>query len=367
MRGGKHRVGGRTGGGVLLTLLAAVMAVLAATGCRAQQELTPEQKLRAELADLVVRGRTPCELKPHAISTQTVGKTRVERVRITPDPGHDAVVLVVRPLEDPAGGRFPTVVFQHFLGGSKDHFLLQSLYAGLAARGYLVAAIDGRYRGERANGSSLDAAIARALKDGKERPFLADTTYDVLRLLDYLQTRPDVDAARIGMGGLSEGGIITWMAAAIDERIRVAIPLIGVTSFGQALNGGNDQRPVELVKPLEAGLKDFAMEIGEPAVNVRVLRDAWKRLLPGMLDRLDAPNVVPLIAPRPLLIICHEQDELFPIEGARTVHAAAESRYKSLNAADRLSLMVTPNAKHAAFSIAEVNAAMDWLDRWMKR
>lgn len=47
-------------------------------------------------------------------------------------------------------------------------------------------------------------------------------------LLDYLQTRPDVDPARIGITGVSLGGMHSWLAAALDERIAVAAPMIGV-------------------------------------------------------------------------------------------------------------------------------------------
>ena len=47
-------------------------------------------------------------------------------------------------------------------------------------------------------------------------------------LLDYLDARPDVDSARIGMTGLSLGGMHTWLAAALDNRVAVAAPMIGV-------------------------------------------------------------------------------------------------------------------------------------------
>jgi dienelactone hydrolase len=44
--------------------------------------------------------------------------------------------------------------------------------------------------------------------------------------------RPDVDAARIGMTGVSLGGMHTWLTAAVDERVAVAAPMIGVQHFG---------------------------------------------------------------------------------------------------------------------------------------
>ncbi len=47
-------------------------------------------------------------------------------------------------------------------------------------------------------------------------------------LLDYLESRPDVDARRIGMTGVSLGGMHTWLTAAADPRVAVAAPMIGV-------------------------------------------------------------------------------------------------------------------------------------------
>ena len=68
-----------------------------------------------------------------------------------------------------------------------------------------------------------------------EHPFLLDTVYDLWRLADYLITRPDVQAHRIGMMGISMGGIETWMAASVDKRIKVAVPVIAAQSFKWSL------------------------------------------------------------------------------------------------------------------------------------
>ncbi len=47
-------------------------------------------------------------------------------------------------------------------------------------------------------------------------------------LLDYLESRDDVDPTRIGMTGVSLGGMHTWLVAAADPRVAVAAPMIGV-------------------------------------------------------------------------------------------------------------------------------------------
>jgi poly(3-hydroxybutyrate) depolymerase len=58
-----------------------------------------------------------------------------------------------------------------------------------------------------------------------------------MRLIDYLDTRADVDPQRIGIYGVSKGGIEAYLAAAVDPRIQVAVPCIAVES------GGKKHRP----------------------------------------------------------------------------------------------------------------------------
>ena len=345
----------------VVAFVVAIFAALA-TGCRAQVPGTAPS-LREEFRRLVIGDRKPGPLNPKPSPPTDVGKIQVERVRFTPEEGHDAVALVYRPK---ASGKYPAVVVQHFLGGSKDHFGLALLMPQLAQRGFVVAAIDGRYRGERQNGKSLEAAMVEALRTGKGHPFLLDTAYDILRLVDYLQSRPDVDSERIGMTGFSEGGILTWMCAAADERIRVAVPVIGVTVFGEMLRAPEGPEVQARVKLFEPVLKSYAADLGEKEINGKVLRSAWEKLVPGMGDRFDAPNLVPLIAPRPLLILSHENDELFPVAGARKVYESARRRYEELNAADRIDFRVTAGLKHAGFDMAEVLAGTAWMERWLK-
>lgn len=317
----------------------------------------------SEFRKLIFDGRLPAPLNAQQVSERKVGDLLVQKVRFTSEPGEDAVAVIYRPS---AAGRYPVILVQHFLGGTKDHVLFGPLMAGLAQRGYLVAAIDGRHRGERQRGKTLEAAMVDSLRTGKGKPFLLDTVFDITRLLDYLQERPDVDPARMGMTGMSEGGIITWMTAVADPRVRVAVPIIGVTCFGEALAQAEGPDVAARLKTFDAVLKEFAVQLGEPAVNARVLRMAWERLVPGMLDRFDAPAMLPLIAPRPLLILAHEKDELFPLAGARKAFEATRKAYSEAGAPDRVAFQVAANQAHAGFDLAEISAMMSWFDRFLK-
>src|SRR4029079_17783994 len=66
-------------------------------------------------------------------------------------------------------------------------------------------------------------------------PLYYDTVWDIMRLVDYLRTRPDVDPSRIGIYGVSKGGIEAYLAAAVDPRIAAAVPTISVQTFRYGL------------------------------------------------------------------------------------------------------------------------------------
>lgn len=275
-------------------------------------------------------------------------------------------VLIIRP--EQASKKLPAVIVLHGTGGTKEG--QRAVMVELAKRNIIAVAIDARYHGERAGGAkgaeAYNQAIVTAWKarDPKkqEHPFYFDTCWDIWRTVDYLESRADVDARRLGMIGFSMGGIETWLAAAVDERIQVAVPAIGVQSFRWSLENNQWQGRARTIK---AAHDVAARDLGEREVNASVCRALWTKVIPGILDHFDCPSMIRLFAGRPLLILNGELDGNCPLGGARLAFAAAENAYKQAGAGDKLKIMVASGVGHTVTG-DQRQAALAWFARWLK-
>lgn len=261
-------------------------------------------------------------------------------------------------------GRRPVVIALHGTGGSKQNML--ALCRKLATNGFVAVAIDGRYHGERTkSGKGADeynAAIARAWREGREHPFYYDTVWDVVRLVDYLKTRRDVDAKRIGLLGISKGGIETYLAAAVDKRIAVAAPIIGVQSFRWGLE--NDQWQAR-VKTIQNAFDAAAKDAGMTDPTREFVQTFYDQIVPGIYSDFDGPAMLPLIAPRPLLVINGDSDPNTPLPGVREAAAAAEQAYQQAGAENRFSLRIQEKTGHQVRPESE-RAAIEWFVKWLR-
>jgi len=182
-----------------------------------------------------------------------------------------------------------------------------------------------------------------------------------MRLIDYLSARPDVDGSRIGVIGLSKGGTEAYLAAAADERITAVVSLIGVQSFGWSLRhpAAWEARTWTLREAVEAAAADSA-----EAVNAAFVRKFYDRIAPGLVDRFDGPAMLPLIAPRPLLVVNGDSDPRSPLGGVREAAAAAKRAYEAARATERFVLLLEVDAAHEVTAAAD-KATLDWLVRWL--
>lgn len=267
-------------------------------------------------------------------------------------------------LPDPKAfkGPRPVVIALHGTGGNKDN--MANILLKAAKAGFIGVAIDGRFHGERTRAGSgseeYNAAIAETFKSGKGHPFYFDTSWDVMRLVDYLVTRKDVDAARIGLTGISKGGIESYLAAAADPRIAVVVPYIGVQSFKWALENGQWRARIATIQ--EAF--DASVALAGKQDNADFVREFYARVAPGIDGTFDGPEMLKLIAPRPLLVVNGDSDANTPIAGVRLAVRAAQPLYAANNASDRLQLMIEEDTPHRVNPEA-VDAGIAWFVRWL--
>jgi dienelactone hydrolase len=264
-----------------------------------------------------------------------------------------------------ATGRRPVVILLHGTGGNKEG--MRDLLETYAQAGFAAIAIDGRYHGERAaagHGSAdYQAAILRAYRQpGSEHPFFYDTVWDVMRLVDYLGTRDDVDPKRIGLIGISKGGLETYLTAAADPRIAVAVPCIGVESFHWALEHNAWQSRIGTI---QTAADTAAKDAGVAIIDAGFIHQFYARVAPGLDGEFDGPAMLPLIAPRPLLVINGDSDARTPLPGVEECLAASRPLYQAANAADRLKFLSEKDTAHKVTAEAH-QAALAWFKLWLK-
>jgi dienelactone hydrolase len=257
----------------------------------------------------------------------------------------------------------PVVIALHGTGGSKQNML--ALCRKLAERGFIAVAIDGRYHGERKTGKGqrdYDDAIVRAWRGSGGHPFFYDTVWDVMRLVDFLQTRDDVDAQRIGLIGISKGGIETYLAAAADPRIAVAVPCIGVQSFHWALAHDDWQGRIGTI---QNAFDAIARDAGVAKPDSAFVKKFYDRVAPGIDAEFDGPQMLRLIAPRPLLVINSDSDNHTPLPGVDECVAAAKKAYTASHAEDHFAVIIQKNTGHQVRPESE-RAAIEWFVKWLK-
>jgi dienelactone hydrolase len=328
----------------------------------------PPAAVKAAFLKLLDRPRVALDVKHHGTTVKD-GLESIQESFASEKKADGTIervpVLLVRPVG--LQKRMPAVIVLHGTGGTKESQL--GFMKELVKRGIIGVAIDARYHGARSGGAkkaeAYNAAIVRVWKtppgQQHEHPFYYDTCWDLWRTVDYLQQRAGVDPERIGMIGFSMGGIQTWLASSVDERVKVVVPAIGVQSFRWSLENNKWQGRA---KTINAAHQAAAKDLGEAEVNQKVCRVLWSKIIPGILDQFDCPSMLRLMAPRPLLIPNGEKDGNCPIEGARLAFAAAEKAYKDAGASDHLRIMVA-NVGHTV-TAEQRQAALAWFEKWLK-
>ncbi|XP_058114186.1 uncharacterized protein LOC131257129 [Magnolia sinica] len=256
----------------------------------------------------------------------------------------------------------PAIVFLHSSYKTKEW--LRPLLEAYASRGYIAVAIDSRYHGERArNTTTYRDALVSSWKNGDTMPFIFDTVWDLIKLADYLTQREDIDSSRIGITGESLGGMHAWFAAAIDTRYAVVVPIIGIQGFRWALDNDKWQARVDSIKPV---FEEARIDLGKSTIDREVVEKVWDRIAPGLASQFDSPCTIPIIAPRPLLIVNGAEDPRCPQAGLRLAVSRAMEAYKEANCPENFKLIAEPGIGHQMMP-SMVKEASDWFDKFLKR
>ncbi len=365
-----------------------MLAALAAPRLRAQQQLDflrdlsefgdirqmlPDYLKRRAHALLAERKRTVDQISTQQqvderrayvrrVITEAVGgfpertplNAKVTGVLERPDYKIEKVIFESRPnffvtanLYLPKAGQppYPSVLYPlgHERGG-KSHATWQHMLISLAKKGYVALAWDPLGQGERAQHYDEDFEQRKLVRSTTEHSVLGVqclitgdnvaqyTIWDGRRALDYLLSRPEVDASRIACTGNSGGGTHTAYISALEDRVHVAMPSCYITSWGYLLDTIGPQ-------------------------------DAEQVLLPWVGAGLDHPDFIYAFAPRPYLMLSAVRD-FFSIGGARATFAEAERLYERLGVSEKISMSEVDRGH--GYHQPNREAAYNWLGKWFK-
>lgn len=201
----------------------------------------------------------------------------------------------------------------------------------LVERGYVTIVPDWHAFGERFDRASVGGRdpcnVIQNSVSWLGYNLLALDVHDARLVLDYLQGRPEVDAERLGMVGLSYGGRVTTFTAALDDRVSVSVVSGALNCFVE---------------------------------RIRSRGSCGSQVVPGLLRYGDIPEVLGLIAPRPLMIERGLDDILLPAQYFEEGYSRLMRVYEAAGASDRLSKDEFPGGHQ--FSGAK---SLPWLDRWL--
>lgn len=133
--------------------------------------------------------------------------------------------------------------------------------------------------------------------------------FDVIRQVDYLLTRNDVDPNRIGIGGLSLGGTTAGWTMSIDPRINLGVVAGYMNTF-----------------------KDSIIDLAHCSCNY----------IPGISNLGEMYDVFSLMAPRPVCFITGKHDSIYPLESAQKAFFEIKKAYGLFNADEKCILDITP-------------------------
>jgi|SRR5579871_3934026 len=262
----------------------------------------------------------------------------IEKVIFESLPGFYVTANLYRPSQP---GRYPGVLVQagHTQEGKPEG---QRLAANLAMKGFVVLAFDPLGQGEREQ--TLDPQTGHALagwsvpehiQAGAQSMLVGESVgryfiWDAKRALDYLASRPEVDAERLGAAGCSGGGALTTFIGALDPRIKAVSPACFINSYRVLFTGPNPDSEMSPPRLQSSGL--------------------------------DMADYVELSAPTPWLLLATEGDYFTPA-GAKLVYDEARRWFGHYGAEEKLRFFVGSGPHGTPLETRE--EIYKWMIRWL--
>ena len=237
----------------------------------------------------------------------------VEMIHFQSSPGLYVTGNLYRPESVVAGEKLPTILYvcgHADRGRDGNKAAYQSNGIWFARHGYVCLMIDTLQRGEIAGIHHGTYRENRWWWHSRGYTSAGVECWNGIRALDYLTTRSDVDANRMGVTGISGGGAATFWIAAADERVKAAVPI--------------------------SGMADLPSYVAD-----RVVDEHCDCMFLHNTYRWPTARIGALIAPRPLLFVNSDKDPIFPMDANHRVSNRLEDLYSLFGAGDQVETVVS--------------------------
>jgi len=132
------------------------------------------------------------------------------------------------------GNRMPAVLILHSWGVQRPDIEL-SLARMLAQKGFVTAVMTLPYHMQRTPAGYLSGELMIVPDPQQMRDTMRQATLDACRLIDWLQTQPQVDSERIGIVGISLGAIVGALVLAVEDRMGAGVLVLGGANLAHVL------------------------------------------------------------------------------------------------------------------------------------
>lgn len=298
---------------------------------------TRQQLVRKKLMEIVGPFPEKTPLNPRITGVLKKDGYKVEKIIYESMPGFYVSACLFIP--DGIKKKAPAVL--NLIGHEQESFraeLDQVIILNLVKKGIVVLAIDPLGQGEHVQYydpevkfSSIGYSVVEHCYFGNQC-FLSGSSsaryflWDGIRAIDYLVTRKEVDAEKIGVTGFSGGGTVTSYLGAFDDRVKVAIP----SSWSAA-----SRRQLE----------------------TKGAQDAEAEFYRGLAAGITFEDLIEVRAPKPTLMTFVSRDEYLSLQGAREAYSEARQAYAVFDKKENLELVeddskhwLTPKIRLAIFS-----------------